>query len=106
MNYKKAKQKWFDKCLLGYEIFFYGAVEYGDNFTLIEYAQGAPSFVHRHNNNDVKLLTEYFENMNPYDRFFEARRVELKHKKEDKKSYIRVYFNTKKTKAKELKNLI
>lgn len=106
MNYKKAKQKWFDECLLDYKIFFYGAVEYGKNFTLIEYGQGAPSFVHRHDNNDAKLLTEFFENMNPYNRFFEARKVELKHKKEDRKSYIRVYFNTKKTKAKELKVLL
>lgn len=106
MNYKKAKQKWFDECLLDYEIFFYGAVEYGNNFTLIEYAQDAPSYAYRHNNIDAKLLTEYFENMNPYDRFFEARRVELKHKKENKKSHIRVYFNTKKAKAKELKKLI
>lgn len=105
-KYSSIKRKWFNKCLLNYEIFFYGYKEYGDNYTLIEYAQGAPSLVHRHRCEDVQTITKYFEDMNPCERFFEARRVEFKHKKENKTSYIEVYFDTKKTKNKELQKLL
>lgn len=62
--------------------------------------------IHRHNWESIKTITEYFEDMNPCDRFFEARRVEFKHKKENKMSYIEVFYSTKKTKEKELKKLL
>lgn len=106
MQIKEAKIKWFEKRLLSYEIFFYGAKEYNNNFKLIEWAQGTLSKIHRHNWESIKLITEYFEDMNPCDRFFEARRVEFKHKKENKMSYIEVFYSTKKKKEKELKKLL
>ena len=106
MNISKAKRKWFEKRLLSYEIFFYGAKEYNDNFTLIEWAHGMLSRIHRHNWESIKTIREYFENMPPCDRFFEARRIEFKHKKENKESYIEVFYCTKKAKEKELKKLL
>ena len=48
MGYKNKKNKWFNERLINYEIFFHGAEVYGNNYTLIEYCQGAPSMVHRH----------------------------------------------------------
>lgn len=106
MGYKNKKNKWFNKCLINYEIFFHGAEVYGNNYTLIEYCQGAPSMVHRHRCEEVQRITKYFEDMPPCDRFFEARHIEFKHKKEKRKSHIRVFYDTKKTESKKLKELL
>lgn len=103
---KYHKRKWFERRLLKYEIFYYAYSRYGNNYTLIEYAKNAPILVHRHNIDEIISITEYFEGMSYWERFFYARKIALKHKRENRDVQLKVFYSTVKSHKRELDKLL
>lgn len=112
-KFSKAKKKWYDKCLKRYQIIavYQRKGELSPlNYPLVECVQGwmndkvswkykipEPSRTWKHKvfPTPLKILMDAFYSLDDYTRFFYARSLMLKHKREQRKAdFIKVEYKT------------